>query len=259
MSRTATTHAARDHARAMGSIVIDTMPTLPAHGATVLPPGVDPHTVVWAETLAAGGATSKVLSRGTRLRLDDLEGDACVALLVHNADQTAERLNIADTVKVQWQAYPSTGAVLLSDLGRAMMSITSDSSGRHDAFCGTSNRVTNAAKYGDGEVDGEAPNGRDRLAVALVKRGLTRRDIAPNLTLFKGVTVGSDGEIVLDAVPGPAGTHVGLRAEMNVIVTLVNVAHVLDPRPEYTVTPVRITAWSGLPAGVDDAVRLGSP
>ena len=256
---TSTTLAARDHARAMGSITVDTMPTLPASAAAVVPPGVDASSIVWAETLAGGASTSKVISRGTRLRFDDLEGDACVALLIHNADQSAERLNIADTVKVQWQAYPTTGSVLLSDLGRVMMAITEDSSGCHDAFCGTSNRLGNAAKYGDGEVEGDAPNGRDRFAVALVKHGLSRRDIAPNLNLFKGVTIGADGAIELDEVPGVAGTHIELRAEMNLIVTVVNVAHVLDRRPTYTVTPVRITAWSGEPAVLDDAIRCSTP
>ena len=39
------------------------------------------------------------------LRLADLDGDACVHVIVHNAAPTGERLNVADTVKVQWQAY----------------------------------------------------------------------------------------------------------------------------------------------------------
>jgi urea carboxylase-associated protein 2 len=243
----------------MASMRVRTQPTVPATDAVDLPPGVDADRVVWAEVVAAGGSTSKVLARGTHLRIEDSDGDGCVGILLHRAGQTAERLNIADTVKVQWQAYPSAGSILLSDLGRVMMSIVEDSSGRHDAFCGTSNRLTNGGRYGDGEADGPSPNGRDRFAVALIKQGMDRRDVAPNLNLFKGVTVADDGTITLDPVPARPGTHVVLRAEMDVVVTLVNVPHVLDDRDAYTVTPISVLAWRGEPAGPDDPVRNATP
>jgi uncharacterized protein YcgI (DUF1989 family) len=73
------------------------------------------------------------------------------------------------------------------------------------------------------------------------------------------VTVGDDGAIVLDAVPATPGAHVVLRAEMDVIVTLVDVPHPLDDRPDYTVTPVRVLAWRGEPAAPDDPLRTATP
>ena len=94
--------------------------------------------VVWDETLGAGDYAGRVLERGWRLRLENLGGDGCVNLLVMNADQPAERLNVADTVKVQWRAYLDRGALLLSDMGRVLMSITEDTCGNHDTFCGAS-------------------------------------------------------------------------------------------------------------------------
>lgn len=256
---TATTRGARDHARAMGSTVVEAMPTVPPSHATGLPDGVDAADVVWAETIAGGGSSSRVLARGTTLRLEDPDGDACVGLLVHHAEQTAERLNIADTVKVQWQAYPGVGSLLLSGMGRVMMTITADTSGRIDAFCGTSNAAANQRRYGDGELDGPYPNGRDHFGVELAKQGLDRRDIAPNLNLFKGVRIADDGSILADAVPSAGATHIELRAEMAVLVTLVNVPHVLDPRADYTVTPVRVLAWRGEPTAPDDPLRDATP
>ena len=256
---TATTHGARDHARAMGATVVDVMPTVPPSGATGLPDGIAAEDVVWAETIAAGGSSSRVLARGTTLRLEDVAGDACVGLLVHHAAQPSERLNIADTVKVQWQAYPGRGSLLLSDMGRVLMTVLDDTSGRMDAFCGTSNAAGNARRYGDGELDGAHPNGRDHFGVELAKQGLDRRDIAPNLTLFKGVRIAPDGAIVADTSPTDGPTHVELRAEMHVLVTLENVPHVLDPRDDYTVTPVRVIAWRGEPTAPDDPLRDASP
>ncbi|CAN5648887.1 hypothetical protein BH10ACT3_BH10ACT3_14820 [soil metagenome] len=46
---------------------------------------------------------------------------------------------------------------------------------------------------------------------------------------------------------------------MNVLVTIVNVPHPMDRRDDYTVTPVRLTAWSGDPAAEDDPVRTATP
>jgi uncharacterized protein len=51
---------------------------------------------------------------------------------------TCERLNLPDTVKVQWTTDLRKGRVLFSDMGRVMLSITEDSSGAHDALTGGS-------------------------------------------------------------------------------------------------------------------------
>jgi urea carboxylase-associated protein 2 len=255
---TATTAGARDHARAMAGTVVAEMPTLPPSAATGLPAGVDPATVLWDEVVAPGGYTSVVLPVGARLRLTDVDGDACAGLLLHRADRPAERLNAADTVKVQWQAYLGPGSLLLSGQGRVLAAIIEDTSGRHDALCGTSTRAANAARYGDGAADGPCPNGRDHLALALAKHGLGRADVAPNVNLFKGAPVAPDGSLGWDGAVRP-GTHVELRAELPLIATVVAVPHPVDPRPDYTVTALRVTAWRGDPAAEDDPVRLATP
>ena len=255
---TATTHGARDHARAMAGTVASAMPTIPSTAATDLPAGVDPVEVLWDEVVAGGGATSVVLPRGARLRLVDLEGDACAGLLLHRADHTSERLNVADTVKVQWQAYLGEGSLLLSDMGRVLAAIVEDTSGRHDALCGTSTRASNDIRYGDGTVSGPNPNGRDRFAVCLAKNGRSRREVAPNVNLFKSVRVAEDGALSFDGEPR-LGAAVTIRAELPLLATVVAVAHPLDPRPTYTATPLRVTAWRGEPAGPDDPIRIASP
>jgi urea carboxylase-associated protein 2 len=255
---TATTHGARDHARSMAGTRVETMPTVPATAAADLPDGVDAARVLWDEVVAGGGYASAALPRGARLRLTDLHGDACAGVLLHRAGRPTERLNVADTVKVQWQAYLGAGRVLLSDMGRVLAAIVEDTSGRHDAFCGTSNRAGNEARYGDGAPDGPCPNGRDHFGVALAKHGLERRDIAPNVNLFKGVRVDDDGSLRFDGDPRP-GAHVDLRCELPLLVTVVNVPHPVDPRPSYTVTSLRVTAWRADPAAANDPVRTASP
>ena len=255
---TATTTGARDHARAMAGTRVEAMPTVPPSTATDLPPGVEPSDVLWDEVVAGGGYAWAVVPRGARLRLVDTHGDACAALLVHRADHPTERLNVADTVKVQWQAYLGRGALLLSGMGRVLAAIVEDTSGRHDALCGTTTARANEARYGQGAPHTTCPNGRDHLALALAKAGRSRRDVAPNVNLFKGAVVEPDGRLTFAGEPRP-GTHVEFRAEMPLLVSVANVPHPLDDRAAYTVTPLRVTAWRGDPAGDDDPARIAGP
>jgi urea carboxylase-associated protein 2 len=254
-----TPHAARDHARSQAGTQVRGMPTIPASSAKDIPPGVRPNDLLWDETIDAGEYCARILPRGSRLRITNLDGDACANLILFNADRTIERLNVADTAKVQWNAYIGKGSLLLSDMGRVMMSITEDTSGKFDAFCGCSNQKTNAHKYGCGDNYGPCPNARDRLLLALLKYGLGRKDIPPNLNLFQSVRIEPDGRITFLERAGTPREYVELRAEMNLLLAAANTPHVLDPRPQYVCKPVRFTAWRGQPTPENDPIRNASP
>ena len=177
----------RDDARAQGGLNSEWMPYLPASSSPYVPAGVDPAGLTWAETVAPGGYTHKVLARGTRRRMDDRTGLACAHLLVYNALEPVERLNVADTLKIPWQAYLGAGTPLLSGDGRVLASLVEDSSGRHDAFCGTTTEAWNAEKYGDARPEGPSPAGRSLFVKAAAKHGLTRRDLPRSVSFFQGI------------------------------------------------------------------------
>lgn len=259
MSDTADPKSAREHARAQGATRVEAMPLLPPFDVSDLPQGVPPQAALWEETLGAGGYASKRLDRGARLRLIDLQGDACASIMLFNAEQPSERLNVADTIKVQWNAYLGPGMLLLSDMGRVMCSILEDTARTHDVFCGASNEAANARKYGDGSGHGPNPSARDRFLKAIAKHGLERKDAHPCINFFKGVQVAPDGATQLNHGPFAPGRSLILRAEMNLIVALVNCPHVLDPRPGYVATPLRVTAWRGPVTPEDDGVRNATP
>jgi hypothetical protein len=262
MSDTASTHGAKEHARAQADSVAArtrAKPTIPARDAKDLPAKVRPDDVVWAETIEGGGYASRVLARGARVRLENLDGDACVNLLVYNAEHPAERLNVADTVKVQWQAYLGEGALLLSDMGRVLMSFVRDTCGNHDTFCGASTSRSNAAKYGEGSNYGPYPNARDRFSLALVKHGLGKRDICANVNLFKGVRVEKGGALTWVDNSSAAGDCIELRAEMRLLFVVANTPHVLDPRRTYEVSPVRVLGYRGEITPEADPIRNSTP
>lgn len=249
--------AARAHARAMEGTVADAMPIIPPV-ASDLPDGVASDNLVWEERIAGGGYASRLLARGSHVRLVDLEGDACASILLFNAEMPTERLNVADTVKIQWNAYLGTGKLLLSDMGRVLMSIVSDDAETHDAFCGASNAASNARTYGNGNNSGPFPSARDRLLLGVAKHGLARRDVHPCVNLFKGAKIEVNGAVTPVIGPFKPGRTVHLRAEMDVIMVVANCPHVLDTRP-WSVTPLRATAWRGSITDADDPIRNATP
>jgi uncharacterized protein len=243
---------ARADARAQGGKVAAAMPYRPASSTPYPPPGVDVATLTWAETVAGGNYTHKVLARGTRVRLEDVTGEACAHVLAYNALEPWERLNVADTVKIGWQAYLGAGHPLLSGDGRVLATIVSDDSGRHDALCGTSSAKANQARYGDSAPQGPSPSGRELFTLAAAKHGLTPRDLPPSVSFFKGVRVGPDGGLTWTGSAGP-GKAVELLAELPLIVLIANVPHPVDPRPAYTSGLLRVHAWRSRPTAPGDA------
>ncbi|WNM32860.1 urea carboxylase-associated family protein [Streptomyces sp. Li-HN-5-11] len=249
---TGTTHGARDHARAQAGTRVDAMPVLPAaEWPGQLPEGVAPQSLVWAETVAGGNYTHKVLARGTQLRLTDRAGDACAHLLLYAADRPWERLNAADTVKVLWNAYLGEGHLLLSDQGRVLASVVDDTGGRHDTLCGTSTALRNTARYGDGSPQGPSPAGRELLKLAAMKNGLHPRDLPPSISFFQGVRVAADGTLEFTGSAGP-GASVVLRAEQPLTVLIANVPHPLDPREAYVCSGLEVLAWRERPTAPGD-------
>lgn len=215
---------------------------------------IDPALVLWDELLPGGAKCFHVLKRGTTLRLVDEGGSMGVAALLYNADDTAERLNVADTAKIQFNCYVSRGRVLYSDMGRVLVSITSDTCGHHDLLCGGSNRAVNHAKFGE-----HHPNTRDNFVHALGRLGMGKRDIMPHINLFSRVRVGAAGELEYVEGGSRPGCHVDLRAEMNVLVVLSNTPHVLHPGTVYDPRPVRLIAWKSPPPGADDLCAHACP
>ena len=257
---TGTTAGAREHARAQeadAAGTVDAMPVRPASGWPTPPSEVDPATLVHAEVVAGGGYTHLAVARGTHVRLTDLLGDACAHVLAYRLDRPWERLNVADTVKVQWQVYLTAGHLLLSDQGRVLASIVGDTSAHQDTLYGTTTRARNDERYGDGSAQGPTPAGRDLFALAAAKHDLGRRDLPPSISFFQGVRIDEDGRPVFEGSAGP-GAAITLRAEVPLLLLVANTAHPLDPR-EFTSTPLEVLAWRGTPTTDTDPLWDATP
>lgn len=217
----------------------------------------------YEETIPGGGSASFVLRRGTTLRITDLEGGANVSLMLLNADQPSERLNLPDTLKGQHTAKLTAGHCLYSDMGRVLAAITADTCGWHDSLGGVLDAAEVAEKYGQGRYqelrNGFHRNGVDNLLVEMGKWNLDLPDLLMVLNLFSKVTVDASGRFQFVAGHSPAGAHVELHAPMNTLVVLTALQHPLDPNPAYQPRPVRLNWRTEFSGGVTEACRHSRP
>ena len=218
-------------------------------------PAVIPKDAIVSEDVVPGGwYWSRTIKRGQTLRLVSETATEGVSVLMWNADDTSERFNPADTVKVQWTARIGRGKLLLSDMGRVLASITSDSFGLHDCIAGGSTPESNARKYGEAS---SIRNTRDNFLLAAAKHGLGPRDVGPCITFFAAVTTDGSGRLAWRGTASGA-QHVDLRAEMNLIVALSNCPHPLGPSTRFEAAPVRALVWRSPPAAASDFCRIAT-
>lgn len=217
---------------------------------------IDPSLVIWDEIIPGGTYWSRIIKKGTTLRISAPEGSRGFSFLCYNADNIIERYNTADTAKIQFNAFLKKGKLLYSDMGRVLFSITEDTCGNHDTLSGCSNVSTNSAKYGEGSF---YRSSRDNFLLALAKRNMGKRDIMPNVNWFAHVAVDSIGNLVWAEQMASVGDFIDLRAEMNVLAVLSNTPHVLDPSPIYDPKSIQVTVWNTPAYRNDDLCRTSCP
>ena len=189
----------------------------------------------------------------------DLDAGANLSMVLYSAKEKLERYNMPDTLKSQHTAYLTAGYVCQSDMGRVLCSITADSLGWHDTWCGVSDAAMVTSRYGEKNYQQHRNamhrNGRDNLLIELAKWGLGPRDLVPCVNFFSKVVPDDTG--ALRHVPGHsvAGSHVDLRFEMDTLVVLSSAPHPLDANPVYAPSDVRLSAYRAAPVAADDACR----
>jgi uncharacterized protein len=225
-------------------------PPTPRDGAAIVA-----SAIIHREIIPGGWYWTTRLNSGEALRLITTGGASSIGLLAWSAADTSERLNPADTIKVQWAASLPKGRVILSDMGRVLFSIVEDTTGgAHDALAGGSTTATNEACYHTTTLR----NTRDNFILAAGKLGLDRRDVHPCISFFAPVNVDAEGRFQWDPSRRQTGDFIDLRAEMDVLVALSNCPHPLDPSPTYAPGDAEIVRYRTGRVGDDDLCRTAS-
>ena len=194
-------------------------------------------------TVAARAPWSAVMKRGQIMRVIDLEGQQAVDALFYCADNPTERYSAQDTLLEQGSAYIGLGSRLLSNQGRAMVTVVADTCGRHDTSAGACSCEANTVRFGHHTRYMHAC--RENFLLELSKYGLGKRDIVGNVNFFMNVPIMPDGELaIVDGLSDPGG-YVELRAEMDVLVVFSNCPQVNNPCNGFNPTPIRVLIWDG--------------
>lgn len=215
---------------------------------------------IYEHDIPGGSAWSVALDRHDTLRLEALGDDANVSMLIYAASDPAERLNVPDTLKAQMSARIHPPLVLMSDMGRALASVTGSSLDWHDALTGHSR---------DDDLDRYPPSSyavhrnawrrsaRSCLLDELYKHDLDQRDLHATVNWFTKAVPSDDDRATLTYVSGHChtGDWVTLRAEVPVLAILSTSPHPLAPRDEWAPAPVRAAVGTTLPPGSADPSR----
>ncbi|TLU69933.1 urea carboxylase-associated family protein [Enterobacter sp. MF024] len=197
------------------------------------------------EILPGGGHLSFVLKRGQALRITDIEGGANVSLMMLNAHEKSERLNLPDTLKGQHTARLTAGHCFYSDMGRVLAGITADTCGWHDPFGGVLNATEATEKYGQGRYqelrNGFFRNGTENLLVEMGKWDLNLEDLLMVVNFFSKVTVDEQGQFSFHSGYSQPGSYVELFAPMDTLVVMTALQHPMDPSREYAPRPVQLS------------------
>lgn len=226
-------------------------------------PDLDADRVRFSELVPGGGHWSYRLPRGTTLRITALDAGANLSLVLYLAQEKLERYNMPDSLKAQHTAHYTRGHVLMSDMGRAMASITADSVGWHDPLGLLLDNRLMREKYGEHGYqqyrNGMYRSGRDGLLIEIGKYGLGKRDLVAPVNFFSKVAVDAEGRFRYVPDHAKAGDAVDLRLDMDVLVAFSTAPHPLDPRPAYTPGRIGIAVWRSGTAPADDYCRAFRP
>ena len=151
---------------------------------------------------------------------------------------TTERYSAPDTMAAQRSVFLTTGSVLRSSEGRAMMTVVADEVGRHDTIGGACSKESNTLRYGHHTKSQHACV--ENFLAEGSRWGLGKRDLVSNINWYMNVPVDPDGSLgIVDGISSP-GLRLALRAEMDVLVLVSNCPQVNNPCNGFDPTPVRM-------------------
>jgi urea carboxylase-associated protein 1 len=203
----------------------------------------DPAHAVRRHRQAAGEPWFTSVDAGQTLRIVDLEGNQAVDVIFYARHDAAEHYSATDTLQAQGGIYLTTGSVLMSNLGRPMLTLTADTCGRHDTLGGACAAESNTVRYALQKKF--MHNCRDNYLLALQQAdvGLGKRDLVPNINFFMNVPVTEDGRLTFEDGVSAPGKYVELTAHMDLYMLVSNCPQLNNPCNAYHPTPVEFLFW----------------
>ncbi|HEY3837316.1 MAG TPA: urea amidolyase associated protein UAAP2 [Bryobacteraceae bacterium] len=196
------------------------------------------------EIVAAGEAWIHEIKAEQIFRIVSNGGSQAVDTLFYSSWDTSERYSAQDTILAQRNIYLKSGTRLMSNLGRPMLTIVSDSFGQHDTLTGACAAQSNQVRYGLEKR--HMHNCRDNFlaAIASWRTSLDKRDLSANINFFLHAPVTREGELSFASGTSEPGSHVEMRAEMDVIALVSACPQINNACNDFNPKPIRVMIWN---------------
>jgi uncharacterized protein len=201
-----------------------------------------PSDAIYDHVVLARTPWSGVVREGQSIRIVDSHGQQAVDTLFYNALDHNERYDAQATLAAQRAAYITMGTELVSNEGRVMAVVTSDTTGNHDTSAGACSCESNTVRFGHHTRYMHAC--RENFLVALARHGMDKRDIVSNVNFFMNVPIMPNGDLAIVDGVSKAGDYVELRAEMDVLCVISNCPQVNNPCNGFNPTDIRVLIWN---------------
>jgi uncharacterized protein len=192
--------------------------------------------VVFDKVIPAGAPWSGIIKKGQHLRIIDTHGKQAVDFLCYNAHDRDERYFAPNTINAAGTISLTKGHVLYSDQAQPLFTIVEDTYGSHDTIGGACSAASNDMLYGVKNC----PGCRENFLKGLEQFGMGRRDIVPNINFFMRVPVQGAGKAAIARGDSAPGSHIELRAEMDVLAVISNCPQINNPANDYNPTAIQL-------------------
>jgi urea carboxylase-associated protein 1 len=204
---------------------------------------LDAAAAFYRKVIAAGDHWVHPVKAGQHFRILDLEGNQAADTLFYSAADPGDRYAADVTIRNQGALYLTTGTVLMSTEGNALLTIVADTCGRHDTLGGACSRESNTMRYALEKEPMHACRDIFLCGIHEWGQGLGKRDITNNINFFMNVPVTPEGKLTFaDGISAP-GRYVEMRAERDVIALISNCPQLNNPCNAYNPTPVEVFIW----------------
>jgi len=155
------------------------------------------------------------LQKGQIIRVIDVEGEQVSDLACFALGNIDESFSSGRTIDYNEKIYLSTGDILYSNRSNPMLTILSDTVGKHDLLFAPCSQEMFGSPYGITEAH---PNCLDNLTTHLGSLGITASQIINAFNIFMNATLSANGKIAIEPPLSKAGDYIDLRAHMDLIV-----------------------------------------
>jgi uncharacterized protein YcgI (DUF1989 family) len=185
-------------------------------------------------TIPARKGKAAFATKGQTIKVINTHGQQVVDTWAFNRADLTEFMSMEHTRAKLLKIIPAPGDTMLTNHRRPILTVLDDNSGGiHDTLMAACDRY----RYESLGVKGFHDSCTDNLAAALGALGLTPPETPSPLNLFMNIPVARGIALSFEPAIAPPGSHVSLRAEMELVIVFSSCPQDIIPINGLNLTP----------------------